>query len=84
MRRDTSASTRTQAAVAPPGTLKCASSPSPPNEICAGFSQARGYLGREILPEVAPVDAVYLLILAALYFATHGLVWALERLGEPS
>lgn len=30
------------------------------------------------------MDAVYLLILAALYFATHGLIWALNRLGEPS
>ena len=30
------------------------------------------------------MDAVYLLILAALYFVTHGLVWALGRLGEPS
>ena len=26
------------------------------------------------------VDAVYLLILSALYFATHGLIWAIERL----
>ena len=30
------------------------------------------------------MDAVYLLILAALYLVTHGLVWALDRLGEPS
>jgi len=30
------------------------------------------------------VDAVYLLILTALYFATHGLVWALGRLGDAS
>jgi len=30
------------------------------------------------------MDAAYLLILAALYAATHWLVWALGRLGEPS
>jgi hypothetical protein len=30
------------------------------------------------------VDIVYLLMLAALYLVTHGLVWALGRLGEPS
>jgi hypothetical protein len=27
-------------------------------------------------------DAVYLLILAALYAATHGLIWALNRMGK--
>jgi hypothetical protein len=31
--------------------------------------------------EVASVDAVYLLILLALYGLTHGLVIALERMG---
>jgi hypothetical protein len=30
------------------------------------------------------VDAVYLLLLLALYLLTHGLVWALDRLGTPS
>jgi hypothetical protein len=30
------------------------------------------------------MDAVYLLILAALYLVTRGLVWALQRLGKPS
>ena len=30
------------------------------------------------------MDVVYLLILAALYAVTHGLVWALNRLAEPS
>jgi len=30
------------------------------------------------------MDAIYLLLLAALYLATHTLVWALDRLGEPS
>jgi hypothetical protein len=30
------------------------------------------------------MDAIYLLLLAALYLATHALVWALDRLGEPS
>jgi hypothetical protein len=30
------------------------------------------------------MDAVYLLILGALYLVTHGLVWALQRLGKPS
>jgi hypothetical protein len=30
------------------------------------------------------MDAVYLLILAALYGVTHALVWALKRLGTPS
>jgi hypothetical protein len=52
--------------------------------LCTGFSHAGRYFGRALLPEVAAVDAVYLLILAALYFVTHGLVWALDRLGEPS
>ncbi len=28
------------------------------------------------------MDAVYLLMLAALYAATHGLAWALDRLGS--
>jgi len=28
------------------------------------------------------VDAVYLLLLALLYAVTHGLVWALDQLGE--
>jgi hypothetical protein len=30
------------------------------------------------------MDAIYLVVLAALYAVTHGLVWALDRLGEPS
>ncbi len=30
------------------------------------------------------MDAVYLLLLAALYLVTHALVWALGRLAEPS
>ena len=30
------------------------------------------------------VDIIYLLTLAALYGVTHGLVWALGRLGRPS
>jgi hypothetical protein len=33
-------------------------------------------------PEAAALDAVYLLLLATLYLVTHGLVWALARLGE--
>jgi hypothetical protein len=33
-------------------------------------------------PEVAAVDAIYLLLLAALYIVTHWLVRALGRLGE--
>jgi hypothetical protein len=28
------------------------------------------------------MDAVYLLLLAGLYLLSHGLVWALGRLGE--
>ena len=28
------------------------------------------------------MDAVYVLILAGLYLVTHGLVWAMARLGE--
>jgi hypothetical protein len=28
------------------------------------------------------MDAIYLLILAGLYAITHGLVWALKRLGR--
>jgi hypothetical protein len=30
------------------------------------------------------MDAIYLLMLAVLYGATHALVWALERLGKTS
>jgi hypothetical protein len=30
------------------------------------------------------MDAIYLLILVALYAITHGLVWALNRLGKTS
>jgi hypothetical protein len=30
------------------------------------------------------MDAIYLLLLAALYGATHALVWALGRLGKTS
>ncbi len=30
------------------------------------------------------MDAVYLLMLAGLYLVTHGLVWALNRLGSGS
>jgi len=30
------------------------------------------------------MDAIYLLILAVLYGATHALVWAFERLGKTS
>jgi hypothetical protein len=30
------------------------------------------------------MDAIYLLMLAALYGVTHALVWALERLGKTS
>ena len=30
------------------------------------------------------MDAIYLLILAGLYAITHGLVWALRRLGGTS
>jgi hypothetical protein len=30
------------------------------------------------------MDAIYLLIFAGLYALTHGLVWALQRLGKPS
>jgi hypothetical protein len=30
------------------------------------------------------MDAIYLLVLAALYGVTHALVWALERLGKTS
>jgi hypothetical protein len=30
------------------------------------------------------VDAIYLLLLAALYLVTHGLVWALSRIGQSS
>jgi len=32
--------------------------------------------------ESTVVDAVYLLLLALLYAVTHGLVWALDQLGE--
>jgi hypothetical protein len=30
------------------------------------------------------MDAIYLLILAGLYAGTHGLIWALRRLGGTS
>jgi hypothetical protein len=30
------------------------------------------------------MDAIYLLLLAALYAVTHALVWALNRLGKTS
>jgi len=30
------------------------------------------------------MDIIYLGILAALYLVTHGLVWALNRMGEQS
>jgi hypothetical protein len=30
------------------------------------------------------MDVVFVLILAGLYVVTHGLVWALSRLSEPS
>jgi hypothetical protein len=30
------------------------------------------------------MDAIYLLILAGLYAITHGLVWALRRMGKTS
>jgi hypothetical protein len=30
------------------------------------------------------MDAIYLLILVGLYLITHGLVWALNRLGKTS
>jgi hypothetical protein len=52
--------------------------------FCTGFSRAQRYGRRVVLVEVAVVDAIYLLILAALYLVTHGLVWALSRLGRPS
>ena len=30
------------------------------------------------------MDVIYLLMLAGLYLASHGLAWALERTGRPS
>jgi hypothetical protein len=30
------------------------------------------------------MDAIYLLIIVALYLTTHGLVWAFSRLGKTS
>jgi hypothetical protein len=30
------------------------------------------------------MDAIYLLVLAGLYAITHGLIWALRRLGDAS
>jgi hypothetical protein len=30
------------------------------------------------------MDAPYLLLLAGLYLLTHGLIWALDRLGKTS
>jgi hypothetical protein len=34
--------------------------------------------------EIRTMDAIYLLMLAGLHVVTHGLVWALNRLGETS
>jgi hypothetical protein len=34
--------------------------------------------------EIRTMDAIYLLMLAGLYVVTHGLVWALNRLGKTS
>jgi hypothetical protein len=52
--------------------------------FCTGFSRAQRYGRHVILVGAAVVDAIYLLLLAALYLATHGLVWALSRLGRPT
>jgi len=41
-------------------------------------------MAEPVAREVTAVDVVYLLALAALYVVTHGLVWALERIEEPS
>jgi hypothetical protein len=42
-----------------------------------------GWIGPESIFIVRnSMDAIYLLILVALYGATHALVWALERLGK--
>jgi len=48
-----------------------------------------GWMGPLVLSESIfivrnSMDAIYLLILAALYGATHALVWAFERLGKTS
>ena len=34
--------------------------------------------------EIRTMDAIYLLMLVGLYAVTHGLVWALNRLGKTS
>jgi hypothetical protein len=51
------------------------------HRFCTGFSHLRRYCDRVSPAEVVAMDAAYLLILAGLYFVTHGLVWALGRLG---
>jgi hypothetical protein len=40
------------------------------------------YSGRIAFIEEFGMDAIYLVILAVLYGATHALVWAFERLGK--
>jgi hypothetical protein len=50
--------------------------------FCTGFSRAQRYGKRVFRPKVAVMDAIYLLLLAALYLVTHGLVWALSRIGQ--
>ena len=50
------------------------------------FSGCFGALGRggSISSTGSRMDAIYLLILAALYGVTHALVWGFERLGKTS
>jgi len=53
--------------------------------FCTPFSHVARYVRPLVQPRSAcVVDAVYLLILAALYAVSHALIWALERLGRSS
>jgi hypothetical protein len=58
--------------------------PAPQRFFARYFHTIRCYGSHAFFPEVTVVDAIYLLVLAALYLVTHWLVRALARLGEPS
>ena len=63
--------------------LACGAAIYPLRKFAQTFHTFGANLTSNWFPDVAMVDAVYLLILAALYLATHGLIRAIERLGEP-
>jgi hypothetical protein len=52
--------------------------------VVAFLSQQGHGLIPAVLREILRMDAIYLLIIVALYLTTHGLVWAFGRLGKTS